>query len=297
MPPPSTAKKKSLDELQEHQDEIATELPSIIVITAPPGAGKTSLAATAFHKDVAARLNMTAKELKDQPVIELPVVWFGADHQSTLALKAKRIKPAVLLDLGVLIKLAGGSIQQAHRNAHEYIEAAVAEKGVTGIVIDSATAWGIQWMEKALVDGSENKLGGWQVIQNEYANMAALGKELGLRQIWLCHPQENRAEEVAQSKKGTELDSAKALAASMAGGTNYLISALSGKKFLKSLNSMCSISGWLRAKEVNGKVIRDWMPAGGDGFKGKHRYHGILDAKEPADLYAMDQKILAAIGE
>lgn len=297
MPPPSNSKKKSLDELQEHQDERESMLPQITIITGLPGAGKTTLAASAFSPDVGARLAMPAKEIKDKPVIVLETaIWIGFDNQSTLALRGKRIKPRWHLDMATLIKLANGNVSQAIRDLHAYVEAA-AEAGATGYVVDTATSFGGQWLVPEYVTGSDNGFTGWQTVGNEQLKLLNLGKDLGLRQWWLAQPTENKLETLAQSSKATEADKAKAQAQSVAGGSNYVVPALSGKVFPPVLNAQCSVSGWLQAREVNGKTTRTWMPYGGDGSRGKTRYEGILDQKEPADLFAMDQKILAAIGE
>lgn len=298
MPPPSTAKRRSLDEVD---GDVSTDLrPSITVITGLPGAGKTSLAASLFSPKVTEHLGLSSEALKTTAEVRLPgSLWIAADEDGIKALQGKKLRPRWTLDLASLKRDANGNMSLALRNLHAYIEEAKGA-GCTGFVVDTATAFGALLVAE-FVDGSENTFAGWQTVGNEQLKLLNLGKELGLRQVWLCQPVQNKLEEQAlaeeTNKKGSQekadLLSAKAAAQGLAGGTSLILPALSGKMFPPVLNAQCSISGWLRKIALNGgKSKREWLPYGGDGCQGKARYEGILKDREEPDLWQQDLKIL-----
>lgn len=296
MPPPTASKRMSLKELKAHEEANSDPRPNTIVITGLPGAGKTTLAATMFSGEVAKRLTLSSDELAKAPWIELKgAVWIEADEQGLVALQAKKMRPEFVLSLPTLVNARNGNFPAALRDLHAYL-AEAKEAGATGLVLDTVTSFGGQWLLPHYVDGSENGFAGWQSVAQEQTRILLAGQALGLRQVWLAQPTENKLETVAQSNKGTDLDKAKALSQSVSGGSNYVVPAISGKAFPPVLNAQCSISGWLRSRSVNGKRSRELLPFGGDGSQGKTRYEGILGEKEPADLWALDAKIMSVLG-
>ena len=136
--------------------------------------------------------------------------------------------------------------------------------------------------------------GGWGLIGNKYFELFDSVLALGYRQVILAQPKANGIEEAADEHGASQWAKAKAVVSGTA-GENLIVPAVSGQSFYRVLMAQCSLSGWLRAEDVKGKRQYSWMPYGGDGSQSKNRYARILDRIEPADLAAMDKKILAAV--
>lgn len=296
MPPPPSTKRKSLKELQELEQK-KPPVPNTIVVTGLPGSGKTSLAATLFSPEVGKRLAQGQSDAaKREPLTLKGAIWVEADDQGLVSLKAHKIFPEFTLNLNTLTNERNGDLPAAIRDLHAYITEA-ATMGAVGMVVDTITSFGQQWLVRHYVDNGDNGFAGWQAVANEQQKLLALGQKLGLRQVWLAQPAENKLEVAASARGSSDLDKAKALAQGVSGGTNFIVPSIAGKSFPPTLNSQCSMSSWLRARVLNGKRVREFLPFGGDGSQGKTRYEGILAEKEPADLAAMDKKILTAVGK
>jgi len=295
MPPPSNEKRKSLMDLQA-AERAKPPVPNTIVITGQQGAGKTTLAATLFGEEVGKRLALTGEALaKAAPITLKGAIWIEADEQGLVSLQAFKIWPEYVLSLTTLVNERNGDLPAALRDMHAYLGEA-AEAGAKAMVIDTITSYGGQWLVPHYVDGADNGFAGWQTVAREQSKLLGAGHRLGLRQVWLAQPTENKLEALAQSKAGTELDKAKALSQSVGGGTNYVVPQIAGKAFPQVLNGQCSISAWLRMRSVGNKRVRELLPFGGDGTQGKVRYEPVLAQKEEPDLWALDQKIIKAMG-
>jgi hypothetical protein len=269
--------------------------PKSIIITGQPGSGKTTLAATAFG-DISDHLTGKSTEKK----ILKGALWILTDEQGIVSLRVRGLMPEYLIDFREFVTKADGHVGKAIQWMQDMIGQA-AEAGATTAVVDTITSFGA-YLERYYIhgpgcpkaaSGEKNTFGGWLALANKQFELFETISELGLRALWLAHPQNNKIEEAAEAKKATDADKAKAVVSSTP-GDNWIIPAISGRKFREVLTGQCCISGWLRADFVNGKRKTTWMPFGGDGSQGKNRYEGILDREEPADLYRQDTKITNA---
>jgi hypothetical protein len=302
MPPPTTSKRKSLAELKTIE-EMEPVTPKNIVITGQPGSGKTTLAATVFSPEVAKRTAMTPEELAKQEVHELKgAVWVKSDAQALVSLKMLRLIPEFVLDFAVLLDERKGDYVSAIRDLHAYLTEAK-EAGAWGMVLDTATSYGHK-LQRGFVAGASNGQQAWGLVGGEYIKLFETCSSLKLRQFWLAQPSVSKAMQaslVEASKKDSDdakiqLEKARALATSVGEGS-YIVPALSGNMVMDMINAQPSLSGWIRKKEKQGKMVREWMPFGTKDAPGKNRYEKHVDKIEPADLWAMDRKIEAAAGQ
>jgi len=299
MPPPTTKVKKTLaDRKAERQAHRKTGLKSIM-IAGLAGSGKTTLAATYFSPEVSTRLALSQDQIKTADWLELKgALWIEADEDGLTALTSKKIEPEFVVPLSDLELENKGNPASTVRELHALIGEA-SQAGAHTMVVDTATSFGSQFLERWYVDDSPdgNGFAGWMTVGKEQTKLLAAGKACGLRQFWLVHPTENKLEVAASGKKATELDRAKATAQSVAGGGNYLVPALSGKKFPPILNGFVSDTFWLKTIAAGGgKKSRTIHVESTDGFVGKTRNESLLSSKEPADLYVIDHKIKDALG-
>ena len=300
MPPPTTKQKKSLADLSEIEDNEHVT-PKVIVLTGQPGSGKTSAAASLFSPEVGKRLTMSMEELKERETLTLDgAVWVKTDSQALVSLKMIRVKPQFTLDYAVLRTENGGNASATIRDLHTYLGQAK-EAGAHTMILDTATSFG-QAMEDAFVAGSDNTMAGWGRVGDEYTRLFNLCLSLGLRQVWLAQPDVSKAMKASlaeSSKKNADddkikLEQARAMATSV-GENSYIVPALSGNKVMPLIGAQPSLSGWIRRVEMNGKTTREFYPFGTADAPGKNRYEKILQKKEPADLWLLDQKIKDAL--
>ena len=305
MPPaPKTKADKpkppdSLAHLRPQRDS-ANILPRSIVVTGQTGAGKTSLAATIIP-EIAEALQSPPAKMRTLA----SVVWLSADEQALVALQAKNLEPEFEIDIKAMAANEPNmetTLNKICDNLEELQSAADAKILVWDTVStlgDYLTAWHVYGAGcPTAQSGAKNTMRGWGKVGDEYRKLYVLASALGYRQIILAHPKSNAVEEDATDPKAGAITRAQATVEG-APGDNLIIPATAGRAFARFLNGACSIQAWLRAEdETRGGTttrVRTLMPYGGEGARGKVRYEGILDREEPADLAALDQKILEAI--
>lgn len=292
--PATTTKPPTLDDCKPTMNELE---PRTIIVTGITGSGKTTLAATAFA-DLGDPL---AGKIPPKPITLKGAVWLAADEQGTVALKSRRILPEYEIDVRKLTQQAGGDVGQALRWVHSLLKDA-ADKGAFGLIWDTVSTLGdflVGWFVHGdgcptTGKGERNIMRAWGVVGDQYRQLYEVASALNYRQIVLAHPKANAAEEDAADPRASKFIEAKATVKGTP-GDNYIVPAVAGQQFAKFLNGANSLSGWLRTKDRNGKRERIWMPFGGEGSQGKNRYEHILDREEPADLAALDRKILASV--
>jgi len=292
MPAQGTVTPPTLDDCQA---VIEDPRPRTIVVTGRTGAGKTTLAATLFADLTDTLSGATAKNITLDGA-----VWLLSDDQGLVSLTVDKIRPQYVIDLRALLSRADGDMGQVLRWALRLLIEAK-DAGASGVVWDTVTSLGAM-LERWYVHGGgcpmttrgADTRGGWGLIGNKYFELFDSILALGYRQVILAQPKANGVEEAADERGASQWDKAKAVVSGTA-GENLIIPAVSGQSFYRVLMAQCSLSGWLRAEDVKGQRQYAWMPYGGDGSQSKNRYARILDRIEPADLAAMDKKILAAV--
>ena len=301
MPSPKVIKPPTLDDIKT-EDKDLDLLPNSIIITGQSGAGKTTMAGTAFC-DLSERLAMKPAELAKAERITLKgACWFLSDDRGLVSLSARKVAPEYVIDFRALIKKAEGNVDTALQWADSLI-AQTREAGAHTFVHDTLSTfdalmerWYVHGDGCPLSDsGKQDTRGAWSLVGDRQFQIYQTATMLDMRLILLAHPVVNKIEEAAESKKATDFDKAKADSQGTP-GENLIVPALSGQKFRTIIIPQSTISGWLRAEDRNGKRVRQWMPFGGEGSQGKNRYEGILDQIEPPDLLAQDKKILASCG-
>lgn len=282
----------SLDQFRATAE--SPKLPKTITIFGQTGSGKTTIAGTLFDDLTEALNGNLPKEL----LILKGAIWLGADEDSTVALRARRLQPEYVLDIRELREKADRDFQLVQDWLFALLRDATKAGGTT-LVWDTATSYGA-FLESWYVNGkgcptsvrtgNPDTIKGWGLVGSTYRRLYEEASALGLRQIVLCHPKSNKVEEEADAPKASVAARAKAIVQG-APGDNLVVPALSGRMFGIFLQGAASIQAWMDVEDVNGERIRKLALGDVIGVQTKNRYEGILDKREPPDLRALDAKI------
>lgn len=295
MPPKTTT--KQAPQLASCRPTLATDdvLPKTVLVIGQTGAGKTTLAATR-----GADLSGAMQALPKDPITLNGMVWLASDEQATVALSARKILPEIKLEIRDLVSAAEGNIPQAMRWIKNLL-AEAQEAGAHTLVWDTVTTLGeflVNWYVHGdgcptTRGGERNTMVGWGQVGKAYLSLYEEASALGYRQVILAHPKQNNVETAANETKASEADVAKAIATS-APGDNLIVPAIAGNSFRVFLQGAASIQLWLKTTDRNGKRTRSLVQQL-KGVQTKNRYEAILSPEEPADLLALDNKILEAL--
>jgi len=260
-----------------HKESKTTTLDDMtLLFHAPPGAGKTYLAATASEA--------WPKQLPSKKMIDLEdMIWIGIDAGATAGFASLGINIPKYIDFRDA--LVDYSVVDAMKQIQDYIDAKLMEPG-SWLVVDT-----LSMLDRYLLEYYEGRTTeSWAIYRMIGHFHRRLFADLSLitsRIIFLCHSKAPFQGDDAKTKTRQKAQIA---------GMAEIVPDLAGNQARGVYVANVSLLGTVLPKRdpKGGGSERILYPLGDKGFEGKSRWEHILNREEPPHLGKLFKKILDA---